>query len=204
MGVAALVMAGGRGTRMRGSEEKLLLKVRDKPMIDYVLDALKSARGIDRIIVAISKHTPNTARRVRELSFEVFETPGIDFVSDMRSVIKDLGLGDVLIISADLPLVSSEFIEDILRRYEQCGKPCLSVMTTEESYRKTRPKEDLERSQLIPTGINVIDGERIDEPKLEQENFITTAIDIAVNVNTPEDLQKAELLLDQVEEHRHR
>lgn len=204
MGVAALVMAGGKGTRMRGSEEKLLLKVRDKPMIDYVLDALKKSAGIDRIIVAISKHTPKTARRVKELYFEVFETPGLDFVSDMRYVIKDLRLGDVLVISADLPLVSCEFIEDILRRYKQCGKPCLSVMTTGESYRKIRAKEDLGRNHQMPTGINVIDGERIDEPELEQENFITTAIDVAVNVNTLQDLQKAELLLDQVEEHRHR
>ncbi len=203
MGVAALVMAGGKGTRMTGSEEKPLLRVRGKPMIDYVLDALKNSADIDRIIVAISKHTPKTARRAKELSFEVFETPGLDFVSDMRYAIKDLGLGDVLIISADLPLVSCEFIEDILRRYERCGKPCLSVMTTGESYRKIRTNEDRGR-HLIPTGINVIDGERIDEPELEQENFITTAIDVAVNVNTLEDLQKAELLLDQVEEHRHR
>jgi len=204
MGVAALVMAGGKGTRMTGSEEKPLLRVRGKPMIDYVLDALKNSAEIDRIIVAISKHTPKTARRARELSFEVFETPGLDFVSDMRYVIKDLRLGDVLVVSADLPLVSCEFIEDILRRYKQCGKPCLSVMTTGESYRKIRAKEDLGRSHQMPTGINVIDGERIDEPELEQENFITTAIDVAVNVNTLEDLQKAELLLDQVEEHRHR
>jgi len=204
MGVAALVMAGGKGTRMTGSEEKPLLRVRGKPIIDYVLDALKNSAEIDRIIVAISKHTPKTARRAKELSFEVFETPGLDFVSDMRYVIKDLRLGDVLVISADLPLVSCEFIEDILRRYKQCGKPCLSVMTTGESYRKIRAKEDLGRSHQMPTGINVIDGERIDEPELEQENFITTAIDVAVNVNTLEDLQRAELLLDQVEEHRHR
>ena len=122
----------------------------------------------------------------------------------MRYAIEDLGLGDVLVVSADLPLVSSEFIEDVLRRYQQCGKPCLSVMTTEDSYRKTGPKEDLGRSQLIPTGINVINGERIDEPKLEQENFITTAIEVAVNVNTLEDLRKAELLLEQVEKDRHR
>jgi len=204
MGVVALVMAGGKGTRMSGSEEKLLLKVRGRPMIDYVLDALKNAAGIDRIIVTVGKHTPQTARRVRRFSFEIFETPGLDFVSDMRYAIKDLGLGDVLIISADLPLVSSEFIGDVLRRYKQCGKPCLSVMTTEEFYSKTRPKEDLGRSQLVPTGINVIDGERIDEPELEQENFITTAIDVAVNVNTFEDLRQAELLLDQVEKRRHR
>ncbi len=203
MGVVALVMAGGRGTRMGGSEEKPLVKIRGKPMIDYVLDAVKNAAGIDRIIVTVSKHTPHTARRAKELAFETFETLGLDFVSDMRQAIKDLGLGEVLIVSADLPLISSEFIEGVLRRYEQCGKPCLSVMVTEELYDKTGLRADL-GGRLTPTGINVIDGEKIDEPELEQENFTTTAVEIAVNVNTPEDLHKAELLLGQVDGPRRR
>ena len=202
MGVTALVMAGGRGTRMDGSEEKPLVKIRGKPMIDYVLDALKNAAGIDRIIVTVSQHTPQTARRVRKLSFETFETVGLDFVLDMRQAITELGLSDTLVISADLPLVSSEFVEEVLRKYEQCGKPCLSVMVTKESYRKIGLKADLGIRGLIPAGINVIDGEKIDELELEQENFITDAAESVVNVNTLEDLQKAELLLDQVKGRR--
>lgn len=204
MGAVALVMAGGKGTRMGESEEKPLVKIRGKPMIDYVLDAVKNAAGIDRIIVTVSKHTPHTARRAKRLSFETFETLGLDFVSDMRQAIKDLGLGEVLIVSADLPLISSELIEDILTRYEQCGKPCLSVMVTEESYSKMGPKPGLRISRLIPAGINVIDGEKIDEPELEQENFVTTAAEVTLNINTPEDLRKAELLLGQMEGRRRR
>ena len=203
MGVTALVMAGGRGTRMGGSEEKPLLKIRGKPMINYVLDALKNVAGIDRIIVTVSQNTPQTARRVRKLSFETFETAGLDFVSDMRQAITELELSDTLVISADLPLISSEFVEEVLRKYEQCGKPCLSVMVTEESYRKIGLKADLGTGGLIPAGINVIDGEKIDELELEQENFITDAAESVVNVNTLEDLQKAELLLDQAKGRRH-
>jgi GTP:adenosylcobinamide-phosphate guanylyltransferase len=59
-------------------------------------------------------------------------------------------------------------------------------------------------STLIPTGINVIDGERIDEPELEQENFVTGAMDVAVNVNTLGDLQRAEFLLEQAEKEQRR
>lgn len=44
MGVTALVMAGGRGTRMRLAEEKPLVKVRGKPVIEYVIAALKNAK----------------------------------------------------------------------------------------------------------------------------------------------------------------
>lgn len=208
MGVVALVMAGGKGTRMGGLEEKPLVKVRGRPMIEYVLNALKKAAGIDRIIVTVSKYTPQTARRAKELSVEAFETPGVDFVLDMRYAISEVGLGRVLIVSADLPFLTSDFVEDVLRSYERCGKPSLSVMVPAESYNRMGLRPDLvshsEGSLLIPVGINVIDGEKIDEPELEQENYVTTTVEVAVNVNTPEDLQKAELLFDQIEKGKRR
>lgn len=208
MGMVALVMAGGKGTRMSGLEEKPLVKVRGRPMIEYVLDALKKTAWIDRIIVTVSKYAPQTARRAKELSVEAFETPGVDYVSDVRYAISELGLGRVLIVSADLPFLTSDFVEDVLRGYERCGKPSLSVMVPAESYNMMGLRPDLashsEESHLVPVGINVIDGKKIDEPELEQENYVTTNTEVAMNVNTPEDLQKAELLLGQIENRKRR
>ena len=60
MGVTALVMAGGKGTRMRLAEEKPLIKVCGKPVIEYVIAALRNAKKIDSIVVATSTmHTKN-------------------------------------------------------------------------------------------------------------------------------------------------
>lgn len=202
MGLVALVMAGGRGIRMGGSEEKPLVKIRGKHMIDYVLDALKKVDRIDRIVVAVSRYTPQTARRMKELSVETFETPGIDFISDMRCAITELRLGPVLVVCADLPLLSSELIEDVLSRYERCGKPCLSVMASGESYQRLGFTTDPGIGALVPIGVNVIDGERIDEPTLEQENFVTDCAEICVNVNTAQDLERVESLLEKIEGHR--
>ena len=39
MGVTALVMAGGKGMRMKSEKEKPLLKVGGKSMIEHVLNA---------------------------------------------------------------------------------------------------------------------------------------------------------------------
>ena len=57
MGVTALIMAGGKGSRMDLLNEKPLIELDDKPIITYVLDSLKKAKNIDRIIVAISSNT---------------------------------------------------------------------------------------------------------------------------------------------------
>ena len=54
-------MAGGMGKRMNSVEEKPMLTVRNRPMISYVLDALKDANCFDKIIALVSNSTVRTA-----------------------------------------------------------------------------------------------------------------------------------------------
>ena len=56
----ALVMCGGKGSRMALPIEKSLLKLRDKTLIEYVLDALIDYRGFENIVVVPSANTPAT------------------------------------------------------------------------------------------------------------------------------------------------
>ena len=120
--VTALVMAGGKGTRMKLAEEKPLVKVCGKPVIEYVLAALKDAKKIDRIIVATTSATPKTTALMKQLGVQIIETPGKDYVSDMGYTVQTLKLGVFLAIAADLPLVKPEMIDAVVERYEQCGK----------------------------------------------------------------------------------
>ena len=200
MGITALVMAGGKGTRMKLQEEKPLLYVCGKPMIKRVLDALKSAEKVDEVVVAVSRHTPKTAKMLEKFSVEVLETPGKDYVSDVQYAVEKLKLDTVMTISADLPLVTGKIIDEIVGRYEQCGKPALTVAVPAETRERLGLKADyiLETGgrRLAPAGINVIDGRRIDEKELEEETFVLDREEIAVNVNTPEDLKIAEVLLN--------
>ncbi len=202
MSVTALVMAGGKGTRMKLKKEKPLLKVGGKFMIEHILSALKNTKKIDEIVVAVSKKTPKTAKILRKSSVKILETPGKDYISDTQYAVKKLKLSTVVTISADLPLVTSEIINEVIERYEWCEKPALAVMI---------PVETLERlslepthlfwedgKNLVPAGINVIDGRRINEAKLEEETFILDREEIAVNVNTPRDLKAANRLFERL------
>jgi len=208
MGVTALVMAGGKGTRMKRKEEKPLLKVGGKSMIEHILIALKNAKKVDEVVVAVSKHTPKTARMLKKSAVKVLETPGKDYVSDTQYAVKKLKLGTVVTISADLPLVTSEVIDEVIEHYEQCDKPALAVMIPAE----TRERHGLELDylfgkggrRLVPAGINVINGRRIDEAELEEETFVFDREEIAVNVNTPADLETAERLFKRLKESKKR
>jgi len=47
---------------------------------------------------------------------------------------------------------------------------------------------------VVPAGINVIDGRRIDEAELEQEVCLMDLEEVAVNINTLQELKIAEKL----------
>ena len=82
MGLTALVMAGGKSSRTGLPREKPLVTVGGKSMIEHVIDALRGSSRVGRIIVAY-------------------------YVLDTKYAVKRLGLTDVLVVSADLPLVTT-------------------------------------------------------------------------------------------------
>jgi adenosylcobinamide-phosphate guanylyltransferase len=198
MGVTALVMAGGKGTRMVLSEEKPLLKIGGKTVIEHVLAALENAEKVDSIVVAVSDYTPKTARFMAMFPVKVIKTPGKEYVSDMGYAVKRLKLQMVLAIAADLPLITGEVVDDIAERYEQCGKPALTVVVPLETKEKLglggEYAFEVENKLVVPAGINVIDGRRIDEEKLDEEICVVDRKEVAVNINTLQELKIAENL----------
>ena len=199
MVVTALVLAGGKGLRMALREEKPLLKLNSKTMIERVINALEDTEEVDEIVVAVSRHTPRTAEFVKKFSIRILETPGNGYVSDLRYAVKKLNMDTILTISADLPLVTFDVFDEIVKRYRQCGKPALTVAVPIA----TRERLGLEGGyvlevgdkRLVAAGINVIDGKRIDEGDLEEEIFILDKEEVALNVNTLHDLMVAEHML---------
>jgi adenosylcobinamide-phosphate guanylyltransferase len=196
MGVTALVMAGGKGSRMTLLEEKPLLQVGGKPVIEHVITALKKAKKISSIVVAVSDYTPKTAKLLTKFSVSIIKTPGKEYVSDMGYAIRALKLQTVLAIGADFPLITAEVIDAIVEYYEQCGKPTLSVVVPMETKAKLglggKYGFELNGKQVVPAGINVIDGRRIDEEELDEEIYVSDRKEVAMNINTVQELRIAE------------
>lgn len=196
MHVTAVIMAGGKGKRMEVCEEKPLLKVGVKPVIEHVLTALLNAKRVSRVVVAVSRSTPKTAKFVKKFPVTVVETPGEGYIQDMQFVIKKLGLNIVLAVVSDLPLITNVTIDDVLKKYEDCGKPALTVAVPIETKNRlglgAEYAFEAENKKVVPTGINVIDGKLIDDGWMEQEVYVLNREEVAVNVNTLQDLQLAE------------
>ena len=200
MSVIALVMAGGKATRMKSSCEKPLVKVCGKSMIERVIHALRGSKYIDDIVVATSMFTPKTAEKMQANSVKVVETSGEDYHTDMQRAIKECVLfTPVLVISADLPLITKELIDEVIVHYERCEKPAMMVAVQALAYERLGLKSELpievNGEWLIPVGINIIDGGHISEPNMEQEILVLDRAEVVVNINTWIDLETAEKLL---------
>ena len=126
------VMAGGRGSRMDMSEEKLLAcTVSDgeykKPVIFNVIDALNHSHCFSRVIAATSPNSPHTKYVLEEyekkylerfgtVGIETLTTPGNGYVSDLNFVLRKCA--DLLFItSGDLPLLDEKIIQVMIDKF---------------------------------------------------------------------------------------
>lgn len=116
----AIILAGGSEGEIEkkfGIINRSLLVIRDKFMIEYVVEALRSASSIKKIIIVGPVNELKS--RIGGLVEEVVP-PGKDpFESTWKGMEALQSREKVLVVSSDLPLLKGEMIEDFLLR---CSK----------------------------------------------------------------------------------
>ncbi|WP_248897814.1 NTP transferase domain-containing protein [Haloplanus halobius] len=181
----ALVMCGGRGTRLDAAGEKPLVEVGGVPMIDRVRDALAASR-VETVHCVVSSHAPATRDHLESMGASVIDGSGDGYVADL-----DTGLAaverPVLTVAADLPLLAAEPVNRVLDRAEGS----LAVMVPVALKRRLGVSVDTtvehEGKRLTPTGVNVVAG-------TDDDIYVSDDRRLAVNVNHDADRQVAEAL----------
>lgn len=191
-----LVMAGGRGTRL-GCGEKPLIPITGIPMISYVLSALYRAH-LRPIYGAVTKYTPQTEVFLKKEGVFTIHTSGKGFIDDMREAIIEKSLSEeILVISADIPLITPCILTFIMSVYDHCYHPALAVYTTNHFCSLQRIEKE---EKISPAGINILSGRRIlDNPEAVQPEYrlIIDRIEVALNINTKKDLEYVKTLYPQ-------
>jgi len=188
-------MAGGKGTRFGGDTEKPMAQFIGKPLIRRVIEATKESKRIAETYVAVTSYSPKTAQEAAEASVKVVETDGQGYHADLQQAVQDANLKcPVLIISADLPLLNGEFLDEIISEYEESGKPALTVLIPEEAFREYGVSAvslfEHDGKMYAVSGINIIDGQRILEEQ-EQEVIVSRRPEAVFTVNSSKDLESA-------------
>ncbi len=112
-----IILAAGKGTRMKSPLPKVLHPVAGRPMIEKVIQAAKEGGSTEiRIVVG---HGQNLVRQVVE-PFGVFcfeQKEQLGTANAVRSADIDSLEGDVLIMNGDHPLIESLDIKNFLRHF---------------------------------------------------------------------------------------
>ena len=206
MEIPALIMAGGKGKRFHSKIEKPLARFLGKPLINWVIDAVKSANRISDVYVVTSPNTLETEKKCLKEGLKVIRTDGKDYHHDLKqAVIKSQLNCPVLTVSSDLPALTGVFLDQIILAYEKIGKPALTVLVPIEECKKiglsTASTYTYKGAFYAVSGINIIDGSKIFEEELEQEVIISDNIEAALNINSLEDLRNAEKYLESVKKY---
>ena len=185
----ALVMAGGKGTRMNSSEEKLLLEYK-KPIVFHVIDALKNSNCFTKVIAATSSNSPNTKDILEQKGVETFETKGEGYSKDLNSVLQ--GIEDnVFVTSGDLPFLDQDIIQLMIEKFN-VENIWTSFLVSTKFLNSLGMESDIvikhEETDCAYTGISIINARKItDLNEIEQDYVILDDKRIAFNLNTNED-----------------
>jgi bifunctional UDP-N-acetylglucosamine pyrophosphorylase/glucosamine-1-phosphate N-acetyltransferase len=116
--LAAVVMAGGLGTRMKSATPKHLHPLLGRRMVDWVIRAAQDA-GVTRVVVVAS---PETSGLFEGLDVAVQENPlGTgDAVRSARDALAGLA-GDVLVLNGDVPALTADTVRALLEAHSCAG-----------------------------------------------------------------------------------
>ena len=241
--LAVIILAAGKGTRMKSPRAKVLQPLSGKTLLQFVLETVGELNA-DRVGVVVGFQ----ADKVKS----TFPDPKLEFVEQKEqlgtghaaqqteSCFKDFE-GDILMLCGDMPLVRASTLKNLINKHQQSGAACTLLtlkdkmgeikdfgrILRDETQSITRIVENKDATEVekkvdeYNSGIYCFDKEllykalhSIDNSNSQNEYYLTDTIKYFVQskclvqsvqtdnsneilgINSPEDLKKAEQLLN--------
>lgn len=132
MDIKSVILAAGKGTRMKSETPKVLHEIFGKTLVGYVLDNVKNITSENFVIVGhhaeeVEKYIKNNYENAKT----VLQTPQLGTghaVSMVCPMLKDYN-GLILILCGDTPLITEETLKKFIE-FHKSQKSDLTVMST--------------------------------------------------------------------------
>ena len=200
-------MCGGRASRMqqqqqKGGIEKPLIKVDGVAMVERVISALASSDRFDRIIAAVSPNTPKTNEFLKSKGIEIIETAGEGYSQDLSHLLSKLKPHKVVVVPGDIPLLNSQIVKEILNTIDdddddrQEQEQAISIILEKGFVEEIGVKPSIVlMNQYCHSGITIFNSMVVSTEPVKENYLVMNRKEIALNVNTKEELELAEKLL---------
>jgi adenosylcobinamide-phosphate guanylyltransferase len=201
MKVTALIMAGGRGSRMGLPTEKPMLQFMGKPLLDWVAEAVLNAKKVSEFYVITSSNTPKTEEHCRSMGWKTVHTDAKGYHDDLKQAVAKLGwTGSILTLPSDVPAITGLILDRVVSEFEMSGKDFLAVFVPIQKRLELglsiSSTDEYKGVWYAVSGVNIINGEKIlGEGKIETAAIITEETEVVLNVNTTKDFEVAQRLM---------
>lgn len=120
----SIILAAGKGTRMKSELPKVLHTIFDKPLVGYVIDSVNQTKLVNENFVIVG-HQAELVEEYVTKNYEntkcLLQTPQLGTghaVSMAIPYLKNFD-GDVVILCGDTPLISSETLKDFITYHKE-------------------------------------------------------------------------------------
>ena len=128
--VNAVILAAGKGKRMRSAHPKVLHKVGGKPMLLHVCEAARKA-GVDKQIVVVGHGREKLLENLPELNYVVQEEQlGTGHAVFQAKEAIGADVERVLVLCGDTPLLTSATLKNLIQHHEKTGAVA-TILTAE-------------------------------------------------------------------------
>jgi len=118
MCLAAVILAAGKGTRMKSDWPKVLHRVCGQPILNYVLQAVNGA-GVTKTVIVVGDEWKEVAKTFDPKAETVVQSERLGTAHALRqseALLKDFP-GDVLVVCGDTPLLKPATLKALVREH---------------------------------------------------------------------------------------
>lgn len=131
--IKTIILAAGKGTRMKSDLSKVLHKIFDKTLLGYVIDAVNKTEIIDESYIIVGHQAESVEKFVKENYKNAsctLQTPQLGTGHAVSMVCNKLESfdGEVIILCGDTPLITPETLKEFVE-FHRNQKSDLTVMS---------------------------------------------------------------------------
>ncbi|MCB1783763.1 MAG: bifunctional UDP-N-acetylglucosamine diphosphorylase/glucosamine-1-phosphate N-acetyltransferase GlmU [Alphaproteobacteria bacterium] len=203
--LAVVILAAGKGTRMKSDKPKVLFELAGMPMINWLLSSIESLNP-DRVVTVIGPGMDDLASAVSpyETAVQLEQNGTAGALYAAMAPLQGFD-GDILVLLGDTPLISTQTMENLIATRHQDAVTGIAVLGTEmddptgygrlligqdgylAAIREEKDASVMEKTvRLVNTGAFCLDSRRVDRwlslvsnRNAQKEFYITDLPEIA-------------------------
>ena len=116
----AIILAAGKGTRMKSKKYKVLHEVAGKPMVEHVLTNVKKA-DVNQIVTIVGHGAEQVKETLGNQSLYSYQNEQLGTAHAVKMAEEHLHTqeGTTLVVCGDTPLITSETLQRLIAHHEE-------------------------------------------------------------------------------------